>query len=147
MDEQRVLFLCTGNSCRSQMAEGLVNHYLGEKWAACSAGTDPAGYVHPLAIQVMLEVGIDISQQRSKPVDEFQGTAFDLVVTVCGDAVENCPLWLGPGRVVHMGFPDPARFNGSHRQMLAVFRQVCNDMYEQIVGYLEGIYVDANPGA
>jgi arsenate reductase len=147
MDKKRVLFLCTGNSCRSQMAEGLVNHYLGEKWAAYSAGTDPTGYVHPLAIQAMLERGINISGQRSKSVDEFQGTPFDLVVTVCDDAAENCPVWLGQGRVVHIGFPDPARANGSHRQMLAVFRQVCNDMDRRLLGYLEGTHVDANSGA
>jgi arsenate reductase len=147
MDKQRVLFLCTGNSCRSQMAEGLVNHYLGETWQAYSAGTHPSGYVHLLASQAMLERGIDISSQRSKSVDEFQGKPFDLVVTVCDDAAENCPVWLGQGRVVHMGFPDPARASGSPSQMLAVFRQVCNDMYEQILRYLEGIHVDAKPGA
>jgi arsenate reductase len=147
MSKKRVLFLCTGNSCRSQMAEGLANHYLGEKWEAYSAGTRPAGYVHPLAIQAMLERGINISGQRSKSVDEFQGTPFDLVVTVCDDAAENCPVWLGPGRRVHLGFPDPARAQGSRRRMLAVFRRVCDGMYEQIVGYLEGVHVDANPGA
>lgn len=142
-----LLFVCTGNSCRSQMAEGLVNHYLGETWQAYSAGTHPSGYVHLLASQAMLERGIDISGQRSKSVDEFQGKPFDLVVTVCDDAAENCPVWLGQGRVVHMGFPDPARASGNHSQMLAVFRQVCNDMYEQILRYLEGIHVDAKPGA
>jgi arsenate reductase len=147
MDKQRVLFLCTGNSCRSQMAEGLVNHYLGETWQAYSAGTHPSGYVHLLASQAMLERGIDISGQRSKSVDEFQGKPFDLVVTVCDDAAENCPVWLGQGRVVHMGFPDPARASGSPSQRLAVFRQVCNDMYGQILHYLEGVHVDATPGA
>jgi arsenate reductase len=122
--KKQVLFLCTGNSARSQMAEGLVNHYLGDEWQAVSAGIEPAGYVHPLAVQAMAELGIDISRQRSKPVDEFQGTEFDLVVTVCDDAAENCPLWLGRGRKVHRSFEDPARATGSDEERLAVFRRV-----------------------
>jgi arsenate reductase len=101
--KKRVLFLCTGNSARSQMAEGLVNHDLGDEWQALSAGIEPAGTVHPLAVRAMAELGIDISRQRSKPVDEFRGREFDLVVTVCDDAAENCPVWLGRGQKVHLG--------------------------------------------
>jgi len=101
MEKKRVLFLCTSNSARSQMAEGLVNHFLGDRWEAFSAGTAPAGYVHPLAIQVMDELGIDISAQRSKPVDEFRGAEFDFVITLCDNAAQTCPLWLGSGRVKH----------------------------------------------
>lgn len=134
--KQRVLFLCTGNSARSQMAEGMVNHFLGAEWEAYSAGTHPAGYVHPLAIQAMLELGIDISGQRSKSTDEFRDAHFDLVVTVCDDAAENCPVWLGQGQVVHIGFPDPARATGGHLEQLAVFRQVRDAIRQQVLDYL-----------
>jgi arsenate reductase len=137
MNKKHVLFLCTGNSCRSQMAEGLVNRFLGETWEARSAGTDPAGYVHPLAVQAMAELGIDISVRRSKPVDEFRGAAFDLVVTVCDDAAEACPMWLGQGRVAHISFPDPARATGTLDQRLAAFRRVRDDLRTQILGFLE----------
>jgi arsenate reductase len=137
MSKKHVLFLCTGNSCRSQMAEGLVNHYLGETWDAYSAGTQPAGYVHPLAVQAMLELGINLSDYRSKSVDEFRDTHFDMVITVCDDAAENCPVWLGQGRVVHIGFPDPARATGSRAEKFAVFRQVRDAIREQALGYLE----------
>ena len=136
--KKRVLFLCTGNSCRSQMAEGLVNHFLGEAWDAYSAGTQPSGYVHPLAVQAMLELGINISGHRSKSTDELRDTHFDLVVTVCDDAAENCPVWLRGGRVVHIGFPDPAKATGSHIEQLDVFRQVRDAIREQVLEYLEG---------
>ena len=137
MNTKQVLFLCTGNSCRSQMAEGLVNHFLGHAWEAHSAGTQPSGYVHPLAIQTMLELGINISGSRSKSVEEFRGARFDLVVTVCDDAAENCPLWLGEGQVVHIGFPDPARATGSHIEQLHVFRQVRDAIRQEVLAYLE----------
>ncbi len=130
---KQVLFLCTGNSARSQMAEGLVNHHLGDRWQAHSAGIMPAGTVHPLAVQVMSERGIDISRQHSKPVADFQGKAFDLVVTVCDDAAENCPAWLGGGRKVHVGFEDPAQATGSDEERLAVFRRVRDDMRQQLL--------------
>jgi arsenate reductase len=136
MKKKRVLFLCTGNSARSQMAEGLVNHFLGAEWEAYSAGTHPAGYVHPLAVQVMLELGIDISNHRSKPADEFKDVPFDLVVTVCDDAAENCPVWLGPGQVVHIGFPDPARASGNHAEQLAIFCRVRDAIRQQVLDYL-----------
>lgn len=138
MSSKQVLFLCTGNSCRSQMAEGLVNHFLGEEWTAYSAGTRPVGFVHPLAVQVMAELDVDISGYRSKSVEEFLGVAFDVVVTVCNGAAEDCPLWLGDGRVVHISFPDPAQATGSQAERLAVFRQVRGDIREQIFEHLEG---------
>jgi arsenate reductase len=134
--KQKVLFLCTGNSCRSQMAEGLANHYLGNELRAYSGGTDPAGYVHELAIAVMGELGIDISGQRSKPVAEFRDVDFDLVVTVCDDAAENCPVWLGRGRRMHLGFEDPARATGSKDERLAVFRRVRDEIREQMLALL-----------
>ena len=133
---KKVLFLCTGNSCRSQMAEGLVNCYLGNEWRAYSAGTDPAGYVHPLAVRAMSELGIDISCQRSKSADELQGTQFDMVITVCDDAAENCPVWLGGGRKVHVGFEDPARATGSEEERLAVFRRVRDEIRREILNFL-----------
>ncbi|MGC8780666.1 MAG: arsenate reductase ArsC [Anaerolineae bacterium] len=136
MAKRRVLFLCTGNSARSQMAEGWVNHLLGDQWAAYSAGTNPIGYVHPLAIQAMAEVGIDIAGARSKPVDEFMGQAFDLVITVCDNAAENCPLWLGKGRRLHIGFPDPAAAVGFESERLEEFRRVRDRIRDEVLGIL-----------
>ena len=133
-----VLFLCTSNSCRSQMAEGVVNHSLSEEWQAVSAGTEPAGSVHPLAIRVMAELGIDISHQRSKPATEFRGADLDLVVTMCDDAAENCPVWLGRGRRVHIGFQDPARAGGSEEERLAVFRRVRDEIRREMLSLLRG---------
>ncbi len=104
---KKVLFLCTGNSCRSQMAEAIVNARMGEAWQAVSAGTKPAGYIHPKALEALSEIGIK-HEGRSKRADEFQGVDFDLVVTVCDSAAEECPIWLGNGRKIHHSFPDPA---------------------------------------
>jgi arsenate reductase (thioredoxin) len=129
--KRRVLFLCTGNSARSQIAEALVNHFRSEQWQAVSAGTHPAGFVHPLAIQALHEVGIDASSARSKSADEFRDAAFDLVVTVCDSAAEECPLWLGQGKRTHIGFPDPAK--GS----LADFRAVRDAMRQKIIPFLD----------
>ncbi len=129
--KRRVLFLCTGNAARSQMAEGLVNHLRGEVWRAVSAGTHPTGRVHPDAVTAMKEVGVDISAARSKSVDEFRDAAFDLVITVCDSAAEECPLWLGQGKRVHIGFPDPA--HGS----LSDFRAVRDAIRQQVITYLD----------
>ncbi len=127
----KVLFLCTGNSCRSQMAEAIVNARMGEEWEAVSAGTRPAGFVHPNAIQALAEIGIR-HQGRSKSADEFRADPFDLVVTVCDSAAEECPLWLGKGKRVHLGFPDPAQAKGTSEEVMAVFRAVREDMLRQI---------------
>ena len=107
MSKKKVLFLCTGNSCRSQMAEAIVNARMNDEWQAYSAGTKPAGYVHPKAIQVLSEIGIE-HQGRSKLADEFRDVAFDKVITVCDSAAEACPVWLGKGKRLHHSFPDPA---------------------------------------
>jgi arsenate reductase (thioredoxin) len=131
MAKRRVLFLCTGNSCRSQMAEAIVNARLGDEWEAYSAGTQPAGYVHPLALQVLSEIGIQ-RKGRSKAADEYREMPFDLVVTVCDDAAENCPVWLGKGRREHLGFPDPAKATGTEDEVLAVFRRVRDDIAKQV---------------
>lgn len=105
--KRKILFLCTGNSCRSQMAEAIVNARLGDEWEAVSAGTRPAGYVHPKALAALQEIGIE-HEGRSKLADEFREVPFDLVVTVCDSAAEECPVWLGKGKRMHHSFPDPA---------------------------------------
>jgi arsenate reductase len=121
---KRVLILCTGNSCRSQMAEGLVNHDLGGRWAARSAGTHPAAAVHPLAVRVMAEIGVDIARAVPKPVDTMTARPWDLVVTVCDSARESCPVFLGAAEQIHVSFPDPVLATGSEEQRLAVYRAV-----------------------
>lgn len=128
---KKTLFLCTGNSCRSHMAEAIINAKLGDQWQAFSAGTQPAGYVHPKAIVVLKEIGIDHSGE-SKLVDEFRNWNFGLVVTVCDSAAEECPVWLGPGKTIHHSFPDPAKAQGTEDEIMAVFRQVRDNIAAQI---------------
>ncbi len=123
---KKVLFLCTGNSCRSQMAEAIVNARLGDEWQAVSAGTKPAGYTHPKAIAALAEIGIQ-HQGRSKQADEFFGQEFDLVVTVCDSAAEDCPVWLGKGKKVHHSFFDPATTDD-----MADFRRVRDEIAQVI---------------
>ena len=144
--KRKVLFLCTGNSCRSQMAEAIVNARMGDSWDAYSAGTKPAGYVHPLALAVLAEIGIQ-HEERSKHADEYRTVPFDLVVTVCDDAAENCPVWLGPGKRVHLGFPDPAKATGSEDEVLAVFRAVRDDIALKAVELLQRHGPDEQPEA
>jgi len=132
----KVLFLCTENACRSQMAEGLVNHYLAGKVKAFSAGVRPTK-VNPRAIQVMAELGIDLSGQWSKSVEELAGERFDLVVTVCDQAREACPFFSGPTEQLHLGFPDPAQASGTDAEILAAFRRVRDAMREQILPLLQ----------
>jgi arsenate reductase len=122
-DRKRVLVLCTGNSCRSQMAEGWLRHDLGDSVDAFSAGTKPSS-VHPLAIRVMAEGGVDLSTHRSKAVSEFLSQRFDLVVTVCDSAREACPAFPGALNQVHESFPDPAGFAGPEEEILQRFREV-----------------------
>lgn len=129
--KKKVLFLCTGNSCRSQMAEAIVNDRLGDEWLAVSAGTQPAGYVHPKAIQVLAEYDI-IHQGESKLADQYRDWDFDLVVTVCDSAAEECPLWLGQGVRVHHSFPDPAAATGTEEEILDAFRQVRDSIAKEI---------------
>lgn len=131
-----VLFLCTGNSCRSQMAEAIVNAEHSSQWKAYSAGTQPAGYVHPFAIKALSEIGIE-HQGRSKHIDEFKDIHFDLIVTVCDNALETCPVWLGPESRIHISFPDPAKVTGEEEIIKAAFRQVCDDINEKIPLVLE----------
>ena len=129
--KRKVLFLCTGNSCRSQMAEAIVNARLGETWEAVSAGTRPAGYVHPKALAALSEIGIQ-HEGRSKQAHEFKGLDFDLVVTVCDSAAEECPVWLGKGKRTHHSFPDPAIADN-----MDDFRKVRDDIEIEITKLLE----------
>lgn len=133
---RKVLFLCSGNSCRSQMAEALVNARLEDRWQAFSAGTHPAGYVHPSALKALEEIGIH-HEGRSKSADEFRDAELDLVVTVCDAADEECPVWLGKGRKLHRGFPDPAKSIGSPSEVMDGFRKVRDDLARQIPELLE----------
>lgn len=121
--KERVLILCTGNSARSQMAEGLLRALSGEHLEVYSAGSAPS-HVNSLAIQVMAERGIDISQHHSKYVGEFIGQPFDVVITVCDQAAETCPIFPGKAERIHWSFPDPAKAEGNEQERLAVFRSV-----------------------
>lgn len=127
----KVLFLCTGNSCRSQMAEGLFRNLIGDKAEVWSAGTDPKP-VHPLAIQAMQEIGIDISAQRSKSVRQLAGRDFDWVVTVCDQARQSCPTFPGAMHMHHWNLPDPAAFHGDPEEKMKVFRGVRDDLAKRI---------------
>jgi len=129
VSRERVLILCTGNSARSQMAEGLLRHDRGDRFDVFSAGTKPS-LVRPEATAVMREIGIDLDGHRSKHVDEFAGQAFDVVLTVCDNARESCPVFPGDGRRVHRSFDDPAAEQGPEEQRLAVFRRVRDEIRE-----------------
>jgi arsenate reductase len=122
-----VLILCTGNSARSQMAEGLLRHDAGDRFDVESAGTKPTG-IRPEAIAVMKELGIDISTHRSKGVAEFEGREFDVVITVCDNARESCPVFFGAARSLHRSFDDPAGAEGTEAGRLAVFRRVRDEL-------------------
>ena len=132
--KKKVLFLCTANSCRSQMAEGIINHFLGDHIEASSAGTE-ASFVNPRAIAVLREIGIDSSGHRSKNVEEFANEVFDCSITLCGDARENCPFFPGGGERVHIGFADPAKATGTEEEIMAAFRKVRDEIKDALVGY------------
>jgi arsenate reductase len=122
MSTKQVLFLCTGNSCRSQMAEGLVNYFMSDEWEA-------------------------FSRYRSKSADEFRYIGPDLVITVCDEAAENCPVWLGQGQVAHLSFPDPAKATGTEEERLAVFRQVRDDIRRRVLEYLATVEITSSSAA
>ncbi len=136
-DKKRVLILCTGNSARSQMAEGLLRHDAGDLFDVESAGTQPRP-VCPEAIAVMREIGIDISGHRSKNVDEFQGQSFDHVLTVCDDARETCPVFFGAAKQLHHSFEDPAVFVGPDTERLALFRRVRDELRDWLCNFTRG---------
>ena len=126
-DRERVLILCTGNSARSQMAEGLLRNIAPDRFEVFSAGVEPS-FVRPQAIEVMREAGIDISAQRSKSVEEFAGQKFDYVITVCDNALERCPIFPGPTEHIHWSFDDPAAVTGDEEAVKAVFRRVRDEI-------------------
>lgn len=126
-DKKRVLFLCTGNSARSQMAEGLLRHLAGDSYDVFSAGTHPVG-VNPLAVEVMKEIGIDISHHRSKSLAQFLNEPFDFIITVCDRANETCPVFPGDVVRIHWSFDDPAAVQGSDEERLNVFRRVRHEI-------------------
>ena len=130
---KRVLILCTGNSCRSQMAEGWVNDELGETWEARSAGTKPALAVHPLAVRAMAEAGVDISGSRPEHVDLYLDEPWDLVVTVCDSAKETCPVFPRPVETLHISFPDPAVAEGTDEEIMVVFRTVRDAIRDRLL--------------
>lgn len=134
----RVLVLCTGNSCRSVMAEALFNHLGKGNIEAVSAGSNPAGYVHPKSIETLKRHGIDPGSPRSKSWDEFSGQTFDLVVTVCdAAAAESCPVFLGPVKKLHWSTPDPAKATGTEADINAAFDEAFNMLKEKIEAYLK----------
>jgi len=133
----KVLFLCTENACRSQMAEGLVNHDLAGQVQAWSAGVRPSR-VNPRAVQVMGELGIDLSRHYAKAVEDLAGERFDLVITVCDQAQEQCPLFPGETEVRHVGFPDPAKATGTEEEIMAAFRRVRDALRQQLMPLLQG---------
>jgi arsenate reductase len=136
-DKQRVLILCTGNSARSQMAEGLLRHEGGDRFEVFSAGTKPS-VVRPEAIAVMNEIGIDISDHRSKSVDEFIGQPLDVVITVCDNARESCPVFPGATKRLHWPFEDPAATQGSEEERKAAFRRIRDRIHGRIMVFVDG---------
>ena len=130
-EKKRVLILCTGNSARSQMAEGLLRHDAGSRFEVASAGVAPS-HVRPEAIAAMNEIGIDISAHRSKSIDEFTGQEFDYVITVCDNANEHCPVFPGQTERIHWSFEDPADVQGDEQQRLSVFRKVRDQIRERL---------------
>ena len=136
--KKRVLFLCTGNSCRSQMAEGFLKRLAGEKYEAESAGVDPTK-INPLSIKVMNEEGIDISGQSSKSADEFIGQKFDYVITVCENAKQTCPVFPGEYKNIHWDLEDPAEAKGGEEERLAVFRKIRDQIKDNVSKFIRGI--------
>jgi arsenate reductase len=132
-EPKKVLILCTGNSCRSQMAAGWVDHELAGRWRASSAGTRPAGRVHPLAIRAMAEVGVDISSARPRSIEVVLDQPWDLVVTVCDSARESCPVFPRPVETLHIPFPDPADAEGDDEERMTVFRRVRDAIRDRLV--------------
>ena len=143
-DRKRVLILCTGNSARSQMAEGLLRHIAGDRFDVASAGVSPT-HVRPEAITAMREIGIDISHQNSKSVDTFSGQEFDYVITVCDNAKEQCPVFPGRTNRIHWSFADPAAAEGDDELRLAVFRKVRDEILQRLRLFVDAAAFDGDP--
>ena len=133
-----ILILCTGNSCRSHMAEGILRAAAGDLLDVQSAGSKPAGYVHPLAIKALAEIGIDISAHHSKHMDEFLSQDVETVITVCGNADQACPMFPGQLNRHHWGFDDPAHATGTEDEQMAVFRRVRDEIRKVFEAYAAG---------
>ena len=138
MHQPTILVLCTGNSCRSHLAEGILQKALGPGFRVASAGSKPAGYVHPLGIRAMAEIGIDISHHRSKHLEEFLNEDVETVITVCGNADQACPVFPGQVNRHHWGFDDPAHATGSDEEQMAVFRRVRDEIQRVFEAYAAG---------
>ena len=133
-----ILILCTGNSCRSHLAEGILRRALGDNFHVASAGSKPAGYVHPLAVRAMAEIGIDISGHHSKHLNEFLDQQVETVITVCGNADQVCPMFPGQVNRHHWGFDDPAHATGDEEAQMAVFRRVRDEIRDVFESYASG---------
>lgn len=133
-----ILILCTGNSCRSHMAEGILQKVLGPDFEVASAGSKPAGYVHPLAIKALAEIGIDISKNESKHLDTYLNRDVETVITVCGNADQACPVFPGQMNRHHYPFDDPAHAGGSEQEQMAVFRRVRDEILRVFTAYADG---------
>ncbi|TDU81295.1 arsenate reductase [Prosthecobacter fusiformis] len=138
MSKPTILILCTGNSCRSHLAEGILRSAIADECIIASAGSKPAGYVHPLAIKVMAEIGIDISAHRSKHMDDFLDQSVETVITVCGNADQACPIFPGQLNRHHWGFDDPAHATGTEEEQLVVFRRVRDEISKVFTAYACG---------
>lgn len=138
MQKARVLFVCTGNSCRSQMAEGALRHAGGDRFEAFSAGTHPSS-VHPMAVRAMKEIGIDISAHRSKSVEEFLQQPLDYVTTVCGGAKEVCPFFPGPAHRLHWDLEDPAQAEGTEEEVFQVFRDIRDLIVQHVLAFVANV--------
>jgi arsenate reductase len=134
---KRVLVLCTGNSCRSQMAEGWIRERMGDRWDVRSAGTHPVHAIHPLAVRAMSEVGVDVSSGRPQAVERYLHDPWDLVVTVCDHAQEACPAFPRPVRKLHVSFYDPAQAEGSDDERMVVFRRVRDEIRDRLLPEIE----------
>lgn len=141
-NKKRAIILCTGNSCRSQMAEAFWKKYGGDRWEVVSAGTRPSGRVSPLAVQAMSEIGIDISGQKSKSVEPYVGQPFDLVITVCSDAEKSCPNFRGGRKYIHHGFDDPPKAAGTDEDRLRVCRRVRDEIEAKTRAWIAAESVD-----
>lgn len=133
-----LLILCTGNSCRSHLAEGLLRSVAGDLFTVHSAGSKPAGYVHPLAIRAMQEIGIDLSAHHSKHMNEFLAVPIETVITVCGNADQACPVYPGQVNRHHWPFDDPAHATGTDEEKMAVFRRVRDEIQQVFTAYADG---------
>lgn len=138
MTKPLILVLCTGNSCRSHLAEGILRRALGDAYEVASAGSKPAGYVHPLAIRAMADIGVDIANHKSKHLDQFLNQNVETVITVCGNADQACPIFPGQVNRHHFPFDDPAHATGTEEEQFAVFQRVRDEIRAVVEAYAAG---------